>query len=65
MQSGGILPSYRLYRLDGAGRIHSADWIEAADDSDAVAKAREHAKSARYEVWEQHRLVHRHAPGED
>ena len=34
------LPIYRLYRLDGAGRISGADWIEAADDEDARSKAR-------------------------
>jgi len=29
------LPSYRLYRLDGAGKIVGAEWIEAADDAAA------------------------------
>jgi hypothetical protein len=49
---------YRLYCLDGAGRIGFAEWIEAADDEQAVAKARELKKNtAICEVWERHRLV--------
>ena len=29
---------YRLYRLDGAGMIHDAEWFEAADDAEAEAQ---------------------------
>ena len=33
LNRGVRLPSYRLYQLDGAGNIISADWLEAdADD---------------------------------
>lgn len=53
------MPTYRLYRLDGAGRISGADWIEAADDDAARKQAREQANSGRYELWERERLVDR------
>ncbi|HEY8591440.1 MAG TPA: hypothetical protein VIL42_01085 [Sphingomicrobium sp.] len=53
------MPNYRLYRLDGAGRISGADWIEAADDVDASNKARERAAGSRYELWQQDRLIER------
>jgi hypothetical protein len=53
------VPNYRLYRLDGAGRISGADWIEAADDAEASQKAREQFRGSRYELWQQHRLIER------
>ena len=55
------LPTYRLYRLDGAGRISGADWIEAADDDDARAKCRTLATAGQFELWERYRLVERSA----
>ena len=51
------LPSYRLYRLDGAGKIMGADWIEAEDDEQAVRAARSLADGARYELWDRQRLI--------
>lgn len=54
-----VLPNYRLYRLDGAGRISGAEWIEAADDDDARAKARADCGAGTYELWERYRLVER------
>jgi hypothetical protein len=53
------LPTYRIYRLDGAGRISGADWIEAADDDDARSKAKAQCGSGDYELWERYRLVER------
>ena len=53
------MPSYRLYRLDGTGRISGADWIEAADDDEARAKARSQSPSGQYELWERYRLIER------
>jgi hypothetical protein len=52
------MPSYRLYCLDGAGRISLADWIEADTDEQAVASARamEHG-ALKCEVWQGNRLV--------
>jgi hypothetical protein len=58
------LPTYRLYRLDGAGRISGAEWIEAADDGEARSHARSQCSSGRYELWERYRLVER-ARGDD
>lgn len=51
------MPEYRHYRLDGAGNISSADWIEAVDDADAVRKARELKIPAKCELWDRTRLV--------
>jgi hypothetical protein len=51
------LPTYRLYRLDGAGSIVSADWIEADADELALKQARERAGEGRFELWLRNRLV--------
>jgi hypothetical protein len=59
------LVSYRLYRLDGAGKISSAEWIEATDDEDAARQARLRAKDGTSEVWERNRLIARIEPGKD
>lgn len=56
---GERVASYRLYRLDGAGRINAAEWIDAADDGDARSKARGQCQSGRFELWEGKRLVER------
>ena len=62
-QTGGPeLPAYRLYRLDGAGKITSADWIEADCDSAAVTEAKQQVEGASYELWARNRLVERHSP---
>jgi hypothetical protein len=53
------VPNYRLYRLDGAGKIAAADWIEAVDDDDAARKAREREDGNTWEVWDRDRLVAR------
>ena len=55
---GAALPNYRLYRLDGAGRISAAEWIEAADDDAARASARREC-AGRFELWQRNRLVER------
>ena len=52
-----VLPSYRLYRLDGAGNIVSADWIAADADDEAERYARERSPDGRFELWERGRLV--------
>jgi hypothetical protein len=55
---GALMTSYRLYCLDGAGRIGFAEWIEAPNDSDAVEEARRMKRTAtRCEVWQGTRLV--------
>jgi hypothetical protein len=53
------LASYRLYRLDGAGKISNAEWIEAAGDEDALHEARSRTAPASFELWEKNRLVAR------
>jgi hypothetical protein len=57
------LPSYRLYRVDGAGNITGAEWIQAADDAEAERLAREQVTEGMAEVWLRDRLVVRLKPG--
>ena len=51
------MPTYRLYRLDKAGRIEFADWIEANGDDAANSAARERIGDARFEIWQGGRLL--------
>ena len=51
--------AYRVYCLDGAGKVWAAEWIEADDDSAAIASARQFKDAVRCEVWQNHRLVAR------
>ena len=57
--------SYRLYRLDEAGKISSAEWIEATDDEDAARAARLRSKGGTCEIWQRNRLIARIEPGKD
>ena len=62
-RSGGeFMPAYRLYRVDGAGSILSAEWLEAADDQAALSQARARADGTWCEVWQRDRLVARLEP---
>jgi hypothetical protein len=45
------MPAYRLYDLDGSGRVSAAEWIEADDDASAAAAARALSKTCRCELW--------------
>lgn len=54
---GFALPAYRFYRLDGAGKINSADWLAADSDEEAIAHVRNVAGARRFELWERNRLV--------
>ena len=56
------MPEYRHYRLDGAGSISNAEWLEAADDADAVRKVRQQKLSSISELWDRNRLVARVEP---
>ena len=49
--------NYRLYRLDGAGQIDAAEWLEAADDEEACRMASARHPSGKYELWEGRRLI--------
>ena len=43
---------YRIYCLDGDGRIGFADWISAANVEEAIDKARDLRPNAhRCEIW--------------
>ncbi len=56
------MASYRLYRLDGAGKIVTAEWLEAADDAMALERARALDLACICEVWDRRRLVARIEP---
>jgi hypothetical protein len=52
------MADYRLYYLDGAGRINLAEWISAAGDEDAIRQARDLKLNAlKCEIWLGERLV--------
>jgi hypothetical protein len=52
------MPDYRVYCLDGTGRIELAEWIEAADDEEAVRKAHDmNLHALKCEIWHEERLV--------
>ncbi|HKX91858.1 MAG TPA: hypothetical protein VJM15_05460 [Sphingomicrobium sp.] len=50
---------YRLYCLDGAGRVETAEWIEAADDQAAIAAASAGHQGRKCELWQGGRMVAR------
>ena len=51
---------YRLYCLDARGNISLAEWIDAADDEDAIRQAQTLKRDAqKCEVWDGNRLVAR------
>jgi len=53
-----LMTEYRLYCLDGAGKIDLADWFEAANDCAALSEAqRLKPNAARCEIWQRNRLV--------
>jgi hypothetical protein len=65
-RSGGTVKSdgeqvghYRIYCLDGANKVASAEWIEADDDEAAVAIVSERHDGYKCEVWDGKRLVAR------
>lgn len=60
---GDRVSDYRFYRLDGAGKIATADWIKAESDDHAVEQARERASGGHFELWIRNRLITR-SPGE-
>ncbi|HEY8433250.1 MAG TPA: hypothetical protein VIK68_01420 [Sphingomicrobium sp.] len=51
--------NYRLFLLDGAGRIAGADWLEAQSDDDARARALDAHGARAFELWDRYRLVER------
>jgi len=60
---GGVcMSAYRVYCLDGAGKVWAAEWIDAADDAAALETARGFSKAVHCEVWQGQRLVGRVDP---
>ena len=51
------MEGYRLYRLDGANKVASAEWIEADDDGAAIATAKQKMDGHGWELWDRRRLV--------
>ena len=56
------MPAYRVYCLDGAGKVWAAEWIEAEDDSAALDAARTIEQAVHTEVWQGQRLIGRVEP---
>jgi hypothetical protein len=48
-----------VYCLDGADRVASAQWIEAADDDAALGQVKERWSGYKCELWDRERLVAR------
>jgi hypothetical protein len=55
------MPQYRIFHLDGAGRVSATEWLEAAGDETATgtAKSRE---TMQWELWQGRRLVAKRNP---
>ena len=52
------MAEYRIYCLDGNGRIGFAQWFDADTDDEAISHARKLRPDAyRSELWERGRLV--------
>lgn len=49
--------TYRIYCFDSARNIVTADWIQAADDDDAIAKAHAKGSGTKCELWDGRRMV--------
>jgi hypothetical protein len=60
------MPDYRLYCLADDGRFTKSHEISAANDDEALLKAREMKLPVRCELWEKSRLIAKlpaHRPG--
>lgn len=53
------MPEYRHYRLDGTGNISSAEWIDAADDKQAIREVEALKLPVPSELWSGNRRVAR------
>ena len=52
------MADYRVYCMDGTGRIHYAEPVEASDDQDAIRKVHDLKLNAlKCEIWLGERLV--------
>lgn len=57
------MPTYRLFKLDIAGKFTSSEELEAADDDQAISAARALEHPYICEVWLARRLIGRVASG--
>ena len=48
---------YRVYCLDGVGRLHEPEWFNAQSDELALAEVRAKWPDAKVEIWQGRRLV--------
>lgn len=53
------METYRLYCLDGVGKVASAEWIEAVDDRAAIDIADKLRRGRDCELWQNSRFVTR------
>jgi hypothetical protein len=51
------MPDYRLYCLDRAGKVTNAHDIDAKNDDEALAFARQKKLPVKCELWDRSRLV--------
>ena len=56
------MADFRLYRLDGSGKIATAEWLAADDEGHALQLARDLKAPTTVEVWNRNRLVGRIQP---
>ena len=57
MVLGGLMATYRLYLMDGLGKIGTVEILEAVDDREAVHLACEKRLSVSLEIWDRDRFV--------
>jgi hypothetical protein len=48
---------YRLYCLDRANKVASAEWIEADSDEAAIEAAKERMNGQQLELWQRSRRI--------
>ena len=51
------MKTYRVYCFDAAHKVLTADWLQAASDEDAIAKAEAQGFGTKCEIWDGKRLV--------
>ena len=56
------MPAYRLYEIDGSGRFHGTEVVEASSDEEAISIAIELLGGSSGELWLAAKLVWR-CPG--
>jgi hypothetical protein len=49
--------NYRYYRTDGVGRFHTAEWLEAESDLDAISQIEAMHPHSSFEIWQGQRFV--------